>query len=165
MPKSMKWWRKKWFYMRNNTDAPLPAFTGNHPIPNPTGVTGWPRRTSASCSLLWTFFNHQVQPLRQRVTKMWLYLGPSYLDRSFSEESSAEEINTQIHKVLDHGANPNPEVGSVPLREGVANTRDSLFGSVWQLMRFYPFITLMDLHSVSGVPVGCRGVSTCPRTQ
>jgi hypothetical protein len=61
---------------------------------------------------------------------MWLYLGPSYLDRSFSEELSVEEINTQIHKVLDHGAHPNLEAGLAPLREGVANTRVSLFGSV-----------------------------------
>jgi hypothetical protein len=41
-----------------------------------------------------------------------------------------EEINTEIHKVLDHGAHPNPEAGLAPLREGVANTRVSLFGSV-----------------------------------
>jgi hypothetical protein len=60
---------------------------------------------------------------------MWLYQGPSCPDR-YSEELSAAEINSWIHKVLDHGANPNPGVGPIPLREGVASTRVSLFGPV-----------------------------------
>jgi hypothetical protein len=28
MPRSMKGWRKKWFYLKNDDSAPLPAFTG-----------------------------------------------------------------------------------------------------------------------------------------
>jgi hypothetical protein len=56
---------------------------------------------------------------------MWLYPGPSCLNRFFSEELSEAEINTQIHKVLDHGANLNPGAGLAPLREGVAITRVS----------------------------------------
>jgi hypothetical protein len=31
MPKLMKGWWKQWFYLRNNTDAPLPVFTSNCP--------------------------------------------------------------------------------------------------------------------------------------
>jgi hypothetical protein len=45
---------------------------------------------------------------------MWLYSGPSCLNCSFFEELSEAEINTQIHKVLDHGANLNPEAGPTP---------------------------------------------------
>jgi hypothetical protein len=33
MPRSMKGWRKKWFYVKNDESAPLPAFTGDCPIP------------------------------------------------------------------------------------------------------------------------------------
>jgi hypothetical protein len=32
------------------------------------------------------------------------------------------EVNTRMHKVLDHGDNPNPEVGPAPLQEGVTST-------------------------------------------
>jgi hypothetical protein len=69
--------------------------------------------------LLRTFCSRRIQSLRQRVTKMWLYSGPSCLDRSFSEELREVEINTLIHKVLDDGANLNPEAGPTPLREVV----------------------------------------------
>jgi hypothetical protein len=33
MPRSMNGWQKKWFYLRNDVDVPLPVFIGNHPIP------------------------------------------------------------------------------------------------------------------------------------
>jgi hypothetical protein len=33
MPRSMKGWQKKWFYLRNNASAPLPVFMGSCPIP------------------------------------------------------------------------------------------------------------------------------------
>jgi hypothetical protein len=29
MPRSMKGWRKRWFYLKNDADARLPTFTGN----------------------------------------------------------------------------------------------------------------------------------------
>jgi hypothetical protein len=32
MPKSMKGWWKKWFYLRNDASTPLPVFTGGRPI-------------------------------------------------------------------------------------------------------------------------------------
>jgi hypothetical protein len=40
MPKSMKGWWKKWFYLRNDTDVPFLVFTGNCPIPQSTWVYG-----------------------------------------------------------------------------------------------------------------------------
>jgi hypothetical protein len=33
MPRSMKGWWKKWFYLRNDASASLPKFTGCRPIP------------------------------------------------------------------------------------------------------------------------------------
>jgi hypothetical protein len=33
MPKSMKGWWKKWFYLRNDASALHPAFTGGCPVP------------------------------------------------------------------------------------------------------------------------------------
>jgi hypothetical protein len=36
MPKSMKGWRKKWFYLKNDTSALLPTFTGGRPVPLPS---------------------------------------------------------------------------------------------------------------------------------
>jgi hypothetical protein len=28
-------WQKVWFFLRNDTDAPLPMFTGSHPVLQP----------------------------------------------------------------------------------------------------------------------------------
>jgi hypothetical protein len=61
---------------------------------------------------------------------MWMYLGPSCLDRPFSDQLRDVEINTWIHKVLAHGADLNPRASPTPLREGVDNTRVSPFTSV-----------------------------------
>jgi hypothetical protein len=61
---------------------------------------------------------------------MWMYSGLSCLDSRSSKELSAAEINTWIHKVLDLGADLNPVASPARLREGVANTRDSMFGHV-----------------------------------
>jgi hypothetical protein len=36
MPISMKGWRKKRFYLRNDASVLLPVFTGNRPIPMPS---------------------------------------------------------------------------------------------------------------------------------
>jgi hypothetical protein len=41
MSRSMKGWWKKWFYLRNDADVPLPVFTGKRPIPLPTWGCGW----------------------------------------------------------------------------------------------------------------------------
>jgi hypothetical protein len=38
--KSNKGWHKQWFYLKNDTDAPLPIFTG-HPIEEPPESWGW----------------------------------------------------------------------------------------------------------------------------
>jgi hypothetical protein len=36
MPRSMKGWWKKWFYLTNDVFTPLPTFIGGHPIPLPS---------------------------------------------------------------------------------------------------------------------------------
>jgi hypothetical protein len=33
MPRSMKGWRKRWFFLKNDDSAPLPVFSGGRPIP------------------------------------------------------------------------------------------------------------------------------------
>jgi hypothetical protein len=40
MPRSMKGWRKKWFYLRNDTSILLPMFTGCRPVPLPSWGDG-----------------------------------------------------------------------------------------------------------------------------
>jgi hypothetical protein len=44
MPRSMKGWRKKWFYLRNDASAPLPVFTGSRPAPLPSLGDGVARK-------------------------------------------------------------------------------------------------------------------------
>jgi hypothetical protein len=91
---------------------------------------------------------------------MWLYLGSSYLDRSFSEEFSKVEISTLIHKVLDHVANLNSGVGHVPLREGVASTRVSLFESILAARTISSSHHTHDLvHSLGGASSASWGIS------
>jgi hypothetical protein len=66
--------------------------------------------------LLQTYFSRWVQTLRQREMTMWMYLGPSCPDHSFSEELGDMEINTQICWVLAHGVVLNLGRSLGPLR-------------------------------------------------
>jgi hypothetical protein len=68
------------------------------------------------------------------------------------------EINTQIHKVLDHGANPKPEASPAPLQEWVANTRVSLFGPVSAAY------AILYFHRVHGLAQGLGGARSEPRS-
>jgi hypothetical protein len=79
---------------------------------------------------------------------MWLYPGPCCLGCPSSEEFGAAEIITQIHKVLDLGANPNPRAGPAPLGEGVASTRVRIFGHV--LMDY----AILSIHCACGLAQG-----------
>jgi hypothetical protein len=36
----VRWW-KEWFFLRNDAGAPLPMFTGKHPVPQPNWDMGW----------------------------------------------------------------------------------------------------------------------------
>jgi hypothetical protein len=84
---------------------------------------------------------------------MWLYLGPSCPDRSLSEELSDVEINTRV----DHGANLNTGAGPAPLREGVASTRVSLFGSILATCTISSSHRAHDLHRVTVMHQPARG--------
>jgi hypothetical protein len=66
---------------------------------------------------------------------MWMCLGPSCLDRPFSEELGDAEINTRIHRVLAHGVILNPGASPAPLREGVDSTRVSPFAIAFGNLR------------------------------
>jgi hypothetical protein len=60
MPRSMKGWRKKWFYLMNDTSAPLPVFIGCHPVPQPS----WGDRVA------WKNLN-KLQPLHEALQQLW----------------------------------------------------------------------------------------------
>jgi hypothetical protein len=47
MPRSMKGWRKKWFYLSNDAFALLPVFTGSLPVPLPSRGDGVARNDLA----------------------------------------------------------------------------------------------------------------------
>jgi hypothetical protein len=97
--------QKVWFFVRNDITAPLPTFSGNHPIPQPNlgyGVAKRDlRRQQYMCevvqqlrqqwltgvNLLRTFFSHRVQLLHQRATTMWMYPGSSCPDCPSSRSS------------------------------------------------------------------------------
>jgi hypothetical protein len=113
MPKSMKGWRKKWFYRRNDANVSLPAFTSNCLVLQPNWSYGvakkdlsklqplrkvvqqLPQEGLMGMHHLRTFFSCWIQPLRQWVTKIWLYPGLSCLDHPFSKKLSEEKINTR----------------------------------------------------------------------
>jgi hypothetical protein len=108
--------------------------------------------------LLQTFLSHRVQPLRQRVSTMGLYPGPSWSDCPFSKELGHEKINTQFHKVLARRAGP------TPLREGADSTRMSPFGSVFLLFtQFHPLTTCVFLRRVLGILTARDEGSPCLR--
>jgi hypothetical protein len=68
-----------------------------------------------------TFVSHHIQPLRWWEAAVWLYLGPSCSDRSFSAELDIAEIDTWIHRILTLGAHWNSGPNPIPLREGIVS--------------------------------------------
>jgi hypothetical protein len=146
MPRSMKGWQKKWFCLRNDASAPLPAFISGRPVPLASWGVGVARKNLSKMQplhenlqqlrqeeltrmhLLRTFFSHQIQLLRRQRTKMWMYPRSSYPARPSSEELSAAEVEAQIHMVLDLGVNPNSGADPVPLRRGISSVRVSTLG-------------------------------------
>jgi hypothetical protein len=53
---------------------------------------------------------------------MWMYLGLSCPDCSFSTELDDAQINTQIRGILVYGANQNPDPSPIPLRGAVISS-------------------------------------------
>jgi hypothetical protein len=83
---------------------------------------------------------------------MWMYSGPSCLNRSFSEELRVAEINTWVHNILYHGANLNLGASPSLLREVVASARASLLGSVLTVCMISSSHHTHDLiHDLGGV--------------
>jgi hypothetical protein len=127
------------------------------------------------CIFCEPFFSHQVELLRQWVTQMWLYPGPSCPDRPFSEELGKALINTRIYKVLDYGAGPNPMASPIPLGEGVDSTRVSpfsfTFGSMCNLIHSSCLCTFAGSRVCSQCATGGHltrgrgeaGSEPCPR--
>jgi hypothetical protein len=175
----MDGWRKVWFFLRNNTDVPLTVFMGSCPVPNPTRGTEWPGGTSTSynscarsfnsygrrgltgVNLMQTFFSCQTQLLHQWAIRMWMYLGPSCPDYPFSEEFSDVEVNTQIHKALDHEDDLNPWASHAPMKEGVNVQHQSKSACIhlWQFVQFGFLIVLKSAHRVSHMLTARHGGS------
>jgi hypothetical protein len=111
------WW-KVWFFLRNNTDAPLPIFMSSCHVPRPNWGYGVAQKDLRKLQPLWevvrkllqgrltgvellqTFFSNRVQLLYHQEVTMWMYPGPSCPDRPFSVELGDTEINTRIQGVL-----------------------------------------------------------------
>jgi hypothetical protein len=88
---------------------------------------------------------------------IWMFLGPSYPDRPFSEKLGDAEINTQIHRVLAHGVDLNPGASLTPLMEVVDSTRVTVFA--------FTSDSLCHLISswLSRLPIGSCIYSHAPR--
>jgi hypothetical protein len=76
---------------------------------------------------------------------MWMYPGPSYPDRTSSEELSAAEVEARIHKVLDLRVNPNSCASPISLWRGIASVRVSTLGSLLLALRILSFHCACDL--------------------
>jgi hypothetical protein len=61
LPKSgpLDGWQKAWFFLGNNTDAPLLVFTGSRPIPQPNWGYGVAQR-----------YLCRLQPMREVIQKL-----------------------------------------------------------------------------------------------
>jgi hypothetical protein len=171
VPRSMKGWWMKWFYLRNDSSALLPAFTGGHPVPLPSWGDGVAREDLSKLQplrenlqqlrqegltgmhLLWTFFSHRIQPLWKWRTKMWVYLGPICIDCLSSVELSAVKVEARIQNVLDLGVNPNPGLGPVPLWRRIASVWVSTSGPILVAFGILSFHCACDL--VEGLRGGC----------
>jgi hypothetical protein len=115
--------------------------------------------------LLQMFFSHQIQPLRRRRTKMWMYPRPSSLVRPSSEELSVIEVEAWIHMVLDLGVNQNSSPVPVPLRRVVTSIRVSTLDPILAAFTILSFHHGHDLAlSVGGWPwriTGCQRALGC----
>jgi hypothetical protein len=166
MPRSMKGWRKRWLFLKNDDSALLPTFFGGHPIP----LTSWGEGTIGK-DLSWiqtphenlqqlrqegltgiqpmqTFFRCRIQPLWLRKTKMWAYQGSTCPDCPSPEELSAVDEESQIHKVLDSAAVPPPGASPGPLRRGIISVRVGTSGPISTTF------TILSLHYANDIAQG-----------
>lgn len=148
MPTSMKGWRSRWFFVKNEGEDPLPAFTGRPPVPFHNwgyGVAARDRKKLddllpviqqlreqglTGVHLLRTFFSRRIQPLRVRRHRMSLYRGPSDPDRSFSEEPSEGQVDQWVRQAIERNVDPRPGAGPEPLRHGMPNPWVSVCGTL-----------------------------------
>jgi hypothetical protein len=88
---------------------------------------------------------------------------PSCSNRPCSEELSTVEVNSQIHKVMDLGINPNPKASPAPLQEGVASARVSTIGPISTAYMILSFHCARGLAQGLGVAVANYKMPTRPR--
>jgi hypothetical protein len=58
MPRSLKGWWKKWFYLKNDNVTLLPMFTGGHPFPLPSWGKGAARKDLGKLQPLREYLQH-----------------------------------------------------------------------------------------------------------
>jgi hypothetical protein len=76
------WWRV-WFFLRNDTTAPLPMFTGSRPVPEPNWGYGVVKRDL-----------HRLQPLCEINTRIHRVLAPGTISNSGAGPAPLrEEVN------------------------------------------------------------------------
>jgi hypothetical protein len=149
MPDPPIGWRRAWFLLRNDANAPLPAFTGSCPISEPNWgygvaqtdlhrlqpllevIRGLLQKGLKGTEVLRIFFSRGVQPLHGRVVIVQMHPTPSCPDSPFSVKSGCTEIDTGIRRVLAPRADWNLGSGTTPLRERVDNLWVSLLALVF----------------------------------
>jgi hypothetical protein len=134
MPRSMKEWRKIWFYLKNDNFAPLPAFSSGCPIPLPS----WGEGATEKDLCKWR-------------TRLWAYPGSSCPDSPTSEELIAVEVEAGIHIVLDLSVMHTHDAGPIPLGSGIASIRDSTLGPISTAF------VILSFHCARDLLLGLRG--------
>jgi hypothetical protein len=74
MPRSMKGWRKKWFYLRNDGFAMLLTFTGSRPVPLSSWRDGVARRDLGKLQPMCEVLQQSRQEGLTWVHLMWMFL-------------------------------------------------------------------------------------------
>jgi hypothetical protein len=145
-------------FSEEKTDTPLPVFMGCRPTPQPKWRYGVAQqhvrmlqplcdivRQLLRCGLmgadlLRTFVSRSVQPLQRWEMIMWVFLGPSYPDRSFSAKPDDAKINAQIQGIIVHGADQDSGPSPTPLWEGVINPWVSLLKLIFIWLCRFPLL-------------------------
>ncbi|RLN12923.1 hypothetical protein C2845_PM09G12570 [Panicum miliaceum] len=108
---SNKGWHGDWFYIRNPSEAPFPEFHGGRPVRELSWTWGTPTSEKFlareikevirkhvveaglnGATLFFTMREWRVMPLAERRMPLWLYSGPSDLDRAFAEELPEDDV-------------------------------------------------------------------------
>ena len=115
---SNRGWHREWFYIRNPTAAPFPAFTGGRLEKQDSWSWGCAHKEKKKVEIieeeLWkivwcgldgvwvfhTLYCHRVASLVERTWSMWMYSGPTDPDHALPEELPDDEVWSCLGRVL-----------------------------------------------------------------